>query len=304
MLFHDNRLSSDNTINCASCHSQSNALSDPNQFSVGVNGAQGNRNGMAIFNLAFHEGGFFWDGRATTLREQALGPIENPLEMNETLPNVISKLNQDPDYLAAFTLAFGDENITSERIALALENFMFSITSDNSKYDQFLLGNATLTDSEERGRRLFFGGNNGNGGGPGNGPGGLGGANCVRCHGGPNFDDRRFFNIGLDSDANITDIGRQEVTGNPNDRGKFKTTSLRNIAVSAPYMHDGRFSTLEQVLNHYNNGIENSATLDPGLRNAANNGMGLSQQDRTDIINFLHTLTDFTYLNNPDYGAP
>ena len=308
MLFHDTRLSSDNTINCASCHNQSNAMSDPNRFSVGVNGAQGDRQGMAIFNLAFHEGGFFWDGRASTLREQALGPIENPLEMNETLPNVIAKLNQDSEYLSAFTLAFGDNDITSERIALALENFMFSITSDNSKYDQFLTGNAVLTASEERGRALFFG-NNG-GGGPGNGPGngngngGPGGANCVRCHGGPNFDDERFFNIGLDSDANISDIGRQGVTGNPNDRAKFKTPSLRNIAVSAPYMHDGRFNNLNQVLNHYNNGIEQSATLDPGLRNDADNGMGLNQQDRTDIVNFLNTLTDFTYLNNPDYGAP
>ncbi len=300
MLFYDTKLSSDNTINCASCHIQNNAFADPNQFSTGVNGAQGDRQGMAIFNLAFHEGGFFWDGRATTLREQALGPIENPLEMNETLPNVIAKLNQDNDYLAAFTLAFGDNNITSERIALALENFMFSITSDNSKYDQFLAGNANLTASEERGRQLFFGG----GGGPGNGPGGngLGGANCVRCHGGPNFDDRRFFNIGLDSDANISDIGRQAVTGNPNDRGKFKTTSLRNIAVTAPYMHDGSMTSWNQVLNHYNNGIEMSATLDPGLRNAAQNGMGLSQQDRNDIVNFLQTLTDNTYLNNPDYA--
>ncbi len=126
----------------------------------------------------------------------------------------------------------------------------------------------------------------------------------MRCHGGPNFDNRQFFNIGLDNDANISDVGRQAVTGNPNDRGKFKTVSLRNIAVSGPYMHDGRFNSLEQVLNFYNNGIQNSATLDPGLQNAAQNGMGLSQQDRADIIAFLNTLTDNTYLNNPAFSAP
>ena len=297
-LFYDPLLSLDNSVSCSSCHNQNDAFSDENQFSVGVNGAEGGRQGMAIFNLAFHQSGFFWDGRAATLREQALGPIENPLEMNETLENVVLKLNQDADYVAQFAVAFGDQNITSERIGLALENFMFSIVSDNSKFDQFQAGNAQLTASEERGRILFFGQ-----GGPGAAPPG-GGGSCVQCHGGPNFDNDRFSNIGLDSDANISDIGRQAVTGNANDRGKFKTVSLRNIAVSAPYMHDGRFSTLNAVLNHYNNGVEQSETLDPRLQNAAENGMGLNQQDRADIISFLNTLTDFTYLNNPDYSAP
>lgn len=300
-LFYDKLLSSDQTVSCASCHVQGDAFSDINQFSTGVGGAQGGRQGMAIFNMLWHEGGFFWDGRAETLREQALGPIENPLEMNETLENVVAKLTANADYPAEFSSAFGDPNITSERIGLALENFMFSIVSDNSKYDQFLAGNVQLTPSEERGRRLFFGINNGPGTG---GPGNVGSANCVRCHGGPNFDNRRFINIGLDPAGNIADIGREAVTGNPNDRGKFKTVSLRNIAVTPPYMHDGRFNSLDQVLNFYNNGIQPSPTLDPGLQNAAQNGMGLSPQDRQDIINFLHTLTDPTYLNNPAYSAP
>lgn len=303
-LFFDPLLSSDQTVSCATCHIQNDAFSDPNRFSTGVGGAQGDRQGMAIFNMAWNDD-FFWDGRATTLREQAVGPIENPLEMNESLPNVVAKLTADSDYPAMFAAAFGDANVTADRIGLAMENFMFSIVSSDSKYDRFLAGNATLTASEERGRQLFFGGGPG-GGGPGGGPGGNvgGGANCVRCHGGPNFDNRQFFNIGLDNDANISDVGRQAVTGNPNDRGKFKTVSLRNIAVSGPYMHDGRFNSLEQVLNFYNNGIQNSATLDPGLQNAAQNGMGLSQQDRADIIAFLNTLTDNTYLNNPAFSAP
>lgn len=134
-LFYDKLLSSDQTISCASCHSQGDAFSDVNQFSTGVGGAQGGRQGMAIFNLAWHNGGFFWDGRATTLREQAVGPIENPLEMNETLANVVSKLNNTSDYPTMFEAAFGDNSITSDRIGLALENFMLTIVSNDSKYD-------------------------------------------------------------------------------------------------------------------------------------------------------------------------
>jgi len=298
-LFYDKLLSSDQTISCASCHVQGDGFSDINQFSTGVGGAQGGRQGMAIFNLAWHNGGFFWDGRATTLREQAVGPIENPLEMNETLPNVVAKLSNSSEYPALFETAFGDNNITADRIGLALENFMLTIVSNDSKYDQFLAGNATLTESEERGRRLFFGigqtNMNGSGGG---------GGSCVKCHGGANFDSPQYFNIGLDSDGNISDIGRESVTGNPADRAKFKTTSLRNIAVTGPYMHDGRFNSLDQVLQFYNNGVNDSNTLAPRLQRAAEHGMGLSAQDRQDIINFLNTLTDPTYLNNPDYSDP
>ncbi len=301
-LFYDKLLSSDQTISCASCHVQSDGFADENQFSTGVGGAVGGRQGMAIFNLAWHNGGFFWDGRAATLREQAVGPIENPLEMNETLSNVVTKLTNSSEYPLMFAEAFGDANITADRIGLALENFMLTIVSNDSKYDQFLAGMATLTESEERGRRLFFGIGPNNMNGPGGGPQAR--ANCVQCHGGANFDSPQFFNVGLDSDANISDIGREEVTGNPADRGKFKTTSLRNIAVTGPYMHDGRFSTLEQVLQFYNNGINASSTLAPQLQNAAENGMGLNAQDRQDIINFLNTLTDQTYLNNPDYSDP
>ncbi|MDB3906933.1 cytochrome-c peroxidase [Crocinitomicaceae bacterium] len=302
-LFYDKLLSSDQTISCASCHSQGDAFSDVNQFSTGVGGAQGGRQGMAIFNLAWHNGGFFWDGRATTLREQAVGPIENPLEMNETLANVVSKLNNTSDYPTMFEAAFGDNSITSDRIGLALENFMLTIVSNDSKYDQYLAGNVTLTQSEERGRRLFFGIGQNNMNGPGGG-GPQGTVNCAQCHGGANFDSPQYFNIGLDGDGNISDVGREGVTGNPADRAKFKTTSLRNIAVSGPYMHDGRFNTLEQVIQFYNNGVNQSNTLAPQLQASADNGSGLSGQDREYIVNFLNTLTDPTYLNNPDYSDP
>lgn len=303
-LFYDKLLSSDQSVSCASCHVQGDAFADDNRFSTGVGGAVGGRQGMAIFNLAWHNGGFFWDGRAATLREQALGPIENPLEMNESLGNVVNKLNNSSDYPAMFASAFGDPTVSSERIGLALENFMLTIVSNDSKYDQFLAGNVTLSESEERGRRLFFGiGQNTNMNGPGNG-GPNGGTSCSACHGGANFDSPQFFNIGLDNDGDITDIGREGVTGNPADRAKFKTTSLRNIAVSGPYMHDGRFNTLTQVMEFYNNGVQQSNTLAPELQGAAQNGLGFSAQDRQDIVNFLHTLTDPTYLNNPAYSDP
>ena len=296
-LFYDKLLSSDGTVSCASCHLQSDGFADGNRFSTGVNGAQGERQGMAIFNLARHNGGFFWDGRAATLREQALGPIENPFEMNETLGNVVNKLSNSDEYPAMFTNAFGDQNITADRIGLALENFMLTIVSNDSKYDRYLSGSATLSESE---RRLFLGVDQGNGpgGGPGNDP------RCVSCYGGANFDSPQFFNIGLDTDAEITDLGREYVTGNPNDRGKFKTTSLRNIAVTGSYMHDGRFNTLDQVLQFYNTGVQNSNTLAPQLQNAAQNGLGFSVQDREDIVNFLETLTNLSYLNNPEYSDP
>ncbi len=300
-LFYDKLLSSDQSISCASCHIQGDAFADANQFSTGVGGAQGDRQGMAIFNLAWHNGGFFWDGRATTLREQALGPIENPLEMNESLENVANKLTNSNDYPAMFAAAFGDQTITSDRIGLALENFMLTIVSNDSKYDQFLAGNVTLSESEERGRRLFFGVGQNNMNGPG-GPGG--GTSCAACHGGANFDNPQFFNIGLDADGAITDIGREGVTGNPADRSKFKTPSLRNIRESAPYMHDGRFNTLDEVMQHYNNDVQPSNTLAQQLQGAAQNGMGFSAQDRQDIINFLETLSDPTYQNNPAYADP
>jgi cytochrome c peroxidase len=300
-LFYDKLLSSDQSISCASCHFQGDGFADENQFSTGVGGAQGGRQGMAIFNLAWHNGGFFWDGRAATLREQALGPIENPLEMNESLSSVVTKLNNTSTYPALFSSAFGDASINADRIGLALENFMLSIVSNDSKYDQFLSGNVTLSASEERGRRLFFGEPQGNNM---NGPGGPGGNSCASCHGGANFDSPQFFNVGLDNDANITDIGREAVTGNPGDRAKFKTPSLRNIAVTSPYMHDGRFNTLAQVIQHYNNGVEQSNTLAQQLQGTAENGGGFSGQDRQDIANFLNTLTDPTYLNNPAYSDP
>ncbi|MDA7803987.1 cytochrome-c peroxidase [Crocinitomix sp.] len=296
MLFYDRDLSRDGTVNCAKCHIQVDGFSDQHQFSEGVDGLLGKRQAMAIFNLAWHENGFFWDGRSDLLRHQSLLPIQDPLEMDETLENVITKLKLKANYKDQFIRAFGSEEISSEKISKALEAFMFTIVSDDSKYDRYLAGTVALTTSEDRGRELFFGEFN---------PffPETSGADCAHCHSGNNFENDLYMNNGLDGDADFEDIGREEVTGNAADRAKFKVTSLRNIAVTGPYMHDGRFNTLEEVVAHYNNELQNSSTIDPALVSTMDTGLMLDETDIEDLINFLHTLTDPHFLNNPEYGS-
>ncbi|MEZ4722184.1 MAG: cytochrome c peroxidase [Flavobacteriales bacterium] len=297
MLFYETLLSRDNSISCSSCHQQEHGFSDPNQFSSGVDGSLGGRQAMSVFNTAWHRNEFFWDGRAHLLRDQALMPIQDKLEMKETLGNVVSKLQAEQDYIDQFERAFGDTMITSERISLALEQFMNSIVSNRSKYDDFLAGKATLSDSEERGRVLFFAEYN---------PSfpDVSGADCQHCHGGSNFDNPRYANNGLDEGPDIKDIGREKVTGDPKDRGAFKIPSLRNIEVTAPYMHDGRFTTLEQVVDHYDHGIQKSPSLDPALVFTTQTGLMLSDQDKIDLIAFLKTLTDQEVLKDARYSDP
>ena len=178
-----------------------------------------------------------------------------------------------------------------------MEQFMLSIVSYQSKYDKFLAGNLQLTASEERGRKLFFEEYN---------PffPDQSGADCAHCHSGRNFENDEYMNNGLDTDADITDIGREEVTQNQNDKAKFKVTTLRNIELTAPYMHDGRFQTLEEVVEHYNSGIRTSATVDPTVMNTQSTGLLLTGQDKQDLVNFLKTLTDNTFLNNSEYASP
>ncbi len=297
MLFYDPMLSKDGSQSCASCHQQLDGFSDRRRFSIGVEMLPGERQAMSVFNLAWHENEFFWDGRASTLREQSLEPIEDPLEMNETLENVIAKLSDKEMYRNQFMRVFGSEEITAEKMGLAMEQFMLSIVSFSSKYDKYLAGEVELTESEERGRVLFEMEYN---------PffPEFSGADCVHCHGGINFANDQYMNNGLDTDANITDIGRERVTNDPNDRAKFKVPSLRNIAVTAPYMHDGRFSTLEEVIDHYNEGIQMSATADFTVLNTMETGLLLTEQDKEDLINFLQTLTDETFLNEEAYKTP
>lgn len=297
MLFYETKLSKGEIHACAECHRQADGFSDTLRLSLGVEGLEGKRQAMPIFNMAWHTNEFFWDGRAHLLRDQALKPIQDALEMNETLDNVVAKLSDTKMYTDQFIRAFGSAEITPEKMALAMEQFMMSIVSYNSKYDKYLAGELELTESEARGLALFEGEYN---------PffPDLSGADCTHCHGGINFKNDRYMNNGLDTEANLLDIGREEVSGDPADRGKFKVPSLRNIAKTQPYMHDGRFQTLEEVINHYNAGIQESPTTDATVLNTKETGLLLTDQDKIDLVNFLKTLTDDTYLTEEAYSSP
>lgn len=296
LLFYEERLSSNNQLACAGCHRQENAFSDPRQYSLGVDGLPGHRQAMAIFNMAWNTNGFFWDGRAASLHQQALMPIQDVLEMKETLPNVVAKLQADSMYPRLFEAAFGTREITTERIGKALEQFMLSIVSNRSKYDRFLKGELTLTAEEERGRFLFE--TEFNPAFPE-----ASGADCRHCHGGLNLENDRYMNNGLDSDAAMTDMGHQNVSGDPADKARFKVPSLRNIALTAPYMHDGRFSTLEQVVDHYNQ-VTASSTLDASFAQQMPGGLNLSSSDKAALVAFLHTLTDEALITDTRYSDP
>ena len=298
MLFYEKMLSLDGSQSCASCHNQADAFSDTLKFSIGVEMLPGKRQAMAVFNMAWNSNEFFWDGRAHLLRDQSLKPIEDPFEMNETLDNVIAKLSASQLYKDQFTRAFGSDEVTSEKMSLAMEQFMLSIISYDSKYDKFLAGEVQLSESEERGRLLFETEYN---------PffPELSGADCAHCHGGSNFENDKYMNNGLDMDASFADIGREDVTGNLADKAKFKVPTLRNINLTPPYMHDGRFKSLEEVIDHYNSDIKQSSTLDPALIQVVDNGgLNLTEQDKADLVNFLKTMTDQTFVNNQEYTDP
>ena len=289
-LFHETALSRDNSVSCASCHVRQNALADPRRVSLGIENQEGTRNAMPLFNLAW-KSSFFWDGRAPTLRAQALMPIEDHAEMGESLDNVISKLGKQTDYREGFGRAFDSSIITGERIGLAIENFLLTQSSYHSKFDDVIGGKDKFTQQEQRGFELFmteyeprsqrFG------------------ADCFHCHGGVLFSDHQFHNNGLDR-VDDGDLGRFRVTKRDGDRGKFATPSLRNVALTAPYMHDGRFSSLSAVVNHYNSGLERSPTLDANLAKHPVRGLGLSNDDVAALVAFLEPLTDEQFTGNVD----
>lgn len=281
-LFHDVRLSINNTQSCASCHAAENAFSDPRRFSVGAEGQAGKRNAMALFNLAWGQG-FFWDGRAKTLREQVLMPIQDKHEMNETLERVQSKIT---DLAPHFAQTFGSPEITADRIAKALEQYLLTLISQESRFDQAVRKVAELTEQEKHGLQLFVTEHD-----PKRG---LFGADCFHCHGGTLFTDHQFHDNGLAQTPE--DVGHMLVTKNAADRGKIKTPSLRNIAVTAPYMHDGRFNTLEEVVEHYSGPIQKRDTLDPNLAKHPAAGLQLSAADKQALIAFLKTLKDEAFL--------
>lgn len=297
MLFYEKSLSKDGSMSCADCHRQQHGFSDTLKYSIGVEKLPGKRHSMALINLAWHKEGLFWDGRSLHARDQALKPIQDPLEMNEKLENVISKLQSQKLYRDQFVRAFGSDTITAEKIGLAIEQFEFVLVSNNSKFDQWKRGETTLTDSEERGRQLFFT--------EFDPSGAKKGAECFHCHATFNFTNSEYMNNGLDAAADQSDPGRMNVTGSQWDMAMFKVPTLRNVAVTAPYMHDGRFSTLEEVIDHYNTGVKNSPTVDFLMQyNLQPGGLRLTTQDKQDLVAFLKTLTDTEFLSNPAFKSP
>lgn len=297
-LFFEKALSLDSTISCASCHSPIKSFSDTTAVSKGINGAVGERNSMPLYNLAYGTS-FFWDGRAPTLGAQAQEPVPNPVEMHLEWPEAVSRLSASSNYSSGFKAAFGSDVITKERAGDAMAQFMTLLLSGNSKFDRWQRGGEPLTPSEMRGFDLF----RKEGGDPEIVPGGQNGGDCFHCHsvGNKLFSDFDFHNNGLDSV--FTDLGRYEVTKRDRDKGRFKTPSLRNLSYTAPYMHDGRFETLEEVIEHYNTGGKPSSTLDPFMK-FSTGGLNLSQQDKQDILAFLKTLDDESFVMNTDYQEP
>jgi cytochrome c peroxidase len=280
-LFQDPAFSKDNSISCLACHNPEKGFSDPRRFSIGIHGDPGTRNSMTLLNLAWKKS-FFWDGRATSLRQQVLMPIQEHDEMDESLSNVAEKLSSNPMYPPLFEKAFGSPQISPEKISLALEQFVLTLTSYRSKFDLAMAGLTQLTPEEQKGFELFMT--------EFEPRMGQRGADCFHCHGGALFTDSQFHNNGLD--VSSADPGLGKVTGRESDAGKFSTPTLRNVALTAPYMHDGRFKTLEEVIEHYSSGVQRSPTLDPNLSKHPTEGMQLSRTDKMALVAFLKTLTD------------
>lgn len=273
-LFYDTRLSRDNSTSCGSCHQAFAAFAHAeHDLSHGVDGLLGNRNSPPIFNLNWHTS-FFWDGGVNHIESQPINPIQNPVEMDENLPNIIAKINNDEKYRQMFKDAWGDETINSQRIFKSISQFMGAMVSANSKYDQYTRGDAMLTQAEQNGLTVF---NN----------------NCATCHKAPLFSDFSYRNNGL-KPSSVNDSGRAHITLLPEDMYRFKVPSLRNLQYTAPYMHDGRIKTLDKVLDHYATGIHQSTTLDPQLQN----GIQLTTQQRSDLLAFLNTLNDESFTKD------
>ncbi len=290
-LFFEPKLSADNTLSCAGCHLPAAGFSDPNATSTGIDGISGTRNAMAIINLAYRTNGFFWDGRSASLEAQATEPVPDPIEMHQEWTAALGKLRNDPIYPPMFRQAFGDTMITVNRVTKAIAQFERTLISGNSKFDQFLQGEVQLTPSEIRGFDAFENET----------------SDCFHCHGAYStafqFKDNAFHNNGLDSVWPPSDPGRFEITGDPNDLGLFQTPTLRNIEYTAPYMHDGRFKTLEEVIEFYNMGGHPSPTIDPNMK-AAGVGRNWTQQQKDDLLAFLKTLSDPDFINDPDHSDP
>lgn len=292
-LFYDTRLSATDTVSCSSCHVQRHAFSDPRRFSVGYHGHVLDRNSMSLVNLRYSPTGMFWDERTARLEDQVLEPIESKLEMGHSMQGVCEALAADSRYPPLFRAAFGDEQITRERIARALAQFVRSLVSYQSKYDAGMAQAtsadaefASFTAAENEGKALFI-------------------QHCALCHRSGRGEQDAFFtmfrslNNGLDANAGVADGGRGDVSLLASELGFFKASSLRNVEHTAPYMHDGRFTTLEEVIEHYSSGVQRHPTVSPVVFR-----MQFSDEQQAALVAFLKTLSDETFLNDPKFSDP
>jgi cytochrome c peroxidase len=271
-LFSDPLLSSERTVSCASCHKPDKAFADDVEFSVGVGGAKGERNTPTLLNVGGRTS-MFWDGRAETLEDQAIFPIENPVEMNLPIAEAVARLEASAEYKDLFAIAY-EGKITPRTIGRALGAFQKTLQSFDTPYDSFNLGDdSAISESAKRGRLLF-----------------IGKAKCADCHSGNDFTSERFRNIGLFDGSKLSDRGRGKITGNPTDDGQFKVPTLRNVAVTAPYMHNGMFKTLREVIAYYNE--PDKIVPSQKGRDASIVALQLTPVELEDLEQFLLTLTD------------
>jgi len=285
LLFYDPILSGDNSQSCASCHAQGFGFTDKNlRFSLGIDGTAGSRNSMALVNAGWMTS-LFWDGRSASLEAQALEPVVNPIEMHNTWGSAVAKLQAHPQYPKKFFQAFGTDQVDSMLVVKALAQFERTLVSADSRFDKRERGEMNMTSAQRRGEVIFFSEK----------------GDCFHCHGNILFTDNIFHNNGLDSV--FSDPGLAAITGDPNDEGKFKTPTLRNLVFTAPYMHDGRFQTLEEVIEFYTSGLKYSPTIDP-LMTKVNGRADMTAQEKSDLIEFLKALTDSTFVSNPEFASP
>jgi cytochrome c peroxidase len=301
-------------MSCSSCHLPNGSFTDNKALSKGIDGITGRRSAMSLLNVAYANNGLFWDGRSATLEDQALKPVEDVVEMHAKWVNVVEKLKNHKDYPTRFRKAFGISDrseITKELAAKAIAQFeRILISSGNSKYDRYKFkGESNLFDDEELDGFIMFNDDALNQGVS------LPDAQCFHCHGGLLNTGNKYFNNGLDSVGSLDefkDSGRFQATTNPTDKGKFRAPTLRNVAMSAPYMHDGRFKTLKEVIDHYSKNGTGASNEDPFIRQIGypiqgSNPIkykGLNEYQKNAILKFLETLTDPDFVNNPDIQNP
>ncbi len=277
-LFYESRLSRDNSINCGSCHVQSAGFTHHgHDISHGIDDRLGNRNSQPIMNMAWRKS-FFWDGGVFDMDFQPIVPINNPVEMDETVANVIKKLEAHDDYPRLFKQAFGSDGINTERLMKALSQFMAMLISSNSKYDKVVRNELSFNTQEQKGYELFK-------------------LHCASCHKEPLFTDESFRDNGIGVGFN-SDSGRYQITLNDKDLYTFKVPSLRNLTYTPPYMHDGRFITLDAVLDHYIRRVKDTPNLDPLLKQNNQLGISLTEEEKRDLLSFLKTLDDPDFIND------